>query len=477
MRYKFSNSVDYFQIGIITLAVAIFVLQAIAWPLSPGRDFGSYVTYYLQMWMQELGYPRVMLHRTPIFPLYLGVFWKIGGPLMLEVLSGILFVTGILIVYKIGKHFSKISGVIAAILVLVYSAYGAIFHYVGTEFLTSVVFLYWTFLVIQLGDDFKISSYFLSGILAGLLIWIRPGNQIFIIFFLYPLFLRNVTFFTRIKASAAFIVTVVFLYTVLSSYNWLRYEHFGLASGNRGTPFYKVFTSDKLVKPGNGETSKALAELIESELLDKEPYSREGVTKESFFENPTGRKWFDILVLTERFSLPGDNPLRGIAIEAIKTNPLKYIGCNIRDLILLMCNVHQYFPVVPQKDDNAPSRPSVDLLKRNLEERLENNKDNDIAISYFEMEMYRNNDSLERIANLQGEIFESGMRLPNRSGNEFLGKVLNFSTSIFPGMFWFIIFGLVGFVIYRRKNIYPFLFMVTISILSIIISCIAVNCV
>ena len=52
---------------IFVLALLIYFVQSIAWPITPGRDFGSYLLYFVQIPLpiDELGIPNAMLKRTP----------------------------------------------------------------------------------------------------------------------------------------------------------------------------------------------------------------------------------------------------------------------------------------------------------------------------------------------------------------------------------------------------------------------------
>src|SRR5438067_6015983 len=97
-----NRTADCIFLGIA--AALVFVAQSLAWPLSPGRDFGTYVQYFVDMWHAEPAYPMLMLYRPPVAPLFIGVCLKMGGPLLLEIAQGALFCVSILAVYRIGLH-------------------------------------------------------------------------------------------------------------------------------------------------------------------------------------------------------------------------------------------------------------------------------------------------------------------------------------------------------------------------------------
>ena len=54
---------------VFALALVVFGLRSIALPVLPGRDFGTYIAYYVQMWDWHSVVPMSMLYRTPLAPL------------------------------------------------------------------------------------------------------------------------------------------------------------------------------------------------------------------------------------------------------------------------------------------------------------------------------------------------------------------------------------------------------------------------
>ena len=54
------------------VALAVYGLQSIALPVVPGRDFGTYLRFYVQMFEWDSPLPMTMLFRTPMAPLLVG---------------------------------------------------------------------------------------------------------------------------------------------------------------------------------------------------------------------------------------------------------------------------------------------------------------------------------------------------------------------------------------------------------------------
>ena len=57
---------------VFALALLVFGLRSIALPVIPGRDFGTYIGYYVEMWDWHSVDPMSMLYRTPLAPLVIG---------------------------------------------------------------------------------------------------------------------------------------------------------------------------------------------------------------------------------------------------------------------------------------------------------------------------------------------------------------------------------------------------------------------
>lgn len=460
-RYR---CLDKALMGIVLLSIVVYAIQTLAWPLAPGRDFSSYVTYFVQILMDDPGYPRTMLHRTFFFPVLLGGLNALGGTVLIELFAGFLFVTSVVAVYYIGLRFNKMSGIAAALLVILFPSYGALYHFISSEFLTSCTFLYWIVYLLYSKQEFSVKTFFIHGLFVALLVYIRPANQVLVLFMFYPLLKSNFSYMQKMKASASFLFVVFVAIFMLSSYNFYRYNHFGVSGGSGGFPFYKVYTKSGLVKPENGVVSSEMAELIKSKLLDKDPYKMKSMDIEGFFDNSSGRKWFDMLILSENNSFSSSNPLRAMAFEAILQAPFVYIKQCVRDIVMLFSFDHkQYKPEPPVVGDieNSFVQPT-ELLER-MESRLTSYKGNDIAISYFELEMYRDQESLANIAHLLREVDQLNLVVPSRDGDVFISRILNQITSVFPGMFWFLVVGGVGFLMDKQRKMFPLFFMVFLA--------------
>ena len=64
---------------VAAVAAAVFAIESIGLPVIPGRDFGTYLRFYVQMWDWHSVFPMSMLFRTPLAPLVVGTSLDVAG--------------------------------------------------------------------------------------------------------------------------------------------------------------------------------------------------------------------------------------------------------------------------------------------------------------------------------------------------------------------------------------------------------------
>ena len=92
------------------LALGVFWLQALGWPMAKGRDTWDYLVYYLQLLDSEPPLSQVQLFRAPLTPLVVGLPMDLGGSVLLEVVFGVLFAVLGRRVERDGAHVRPDSG-------------------------------------------------------------------------------------------------------------------------------------------------------------------------------------------------------------------------------------------------------------------------------------------------------------------------------------------------------------------------------
>src|SRR5262249_35019787 len=109
--------------------------------------------------------------------------------------------------------------------------------------------------------------------------------------------------------------------------NGIRYDDYAVARGGAAyLPFFRAFTKDHIIEPGNGPESRRLATIVQRDLLTQEPYRSYGVTLDAFFARGSDREFEDVLGLSDRvWGWNSDYAhLRTIGIEAVRAHPGTY---------------------------------------------------------------------------------------------------------------------------------------------------------
>jgi hypothetical protein len=78
---------------------------------------------------------------------------------------------------------------------------------------------------------------------------------------------------------------------------------------------YRVVEMDRIVSPDNGPVSRELGQVVQRELLSKEPYRSYGIDLDEFFTSRSDRMFGDLT------SLAGSVDLQAVAHEAIRSHP------------------------------------------------------------------------------------------------------------------------------------------------------------
>ena len=100
--------------SLFLLALAVFWLEALGWPMAKGRDTWDYLAYYLQLLDSDPPLSELQLFRTPVTPLVLGIPLDLGGSLLLEAVFGVLFATAILAWSAFALTFGRIPALFSA---------------------------------------------------------------------------------------------------------------------------------------------------------------------------------------------------------------------------------------------------------------------------------------------------------------------------------------------------------------------------
>ena len=100
------------------------------------------------------------------------------------------------------------------------------------------------------------------------------------------------------------------------------------AAGRAWVPFLRVFTDDRTIAAESGDGSRRLGDLVEREVLGKEPFAGLGVTLEEYFANGSNYETVRLIALSDRVLGRDENydVLFESALEAIREHPRTYLG-------------------------------------------------------------------------------------------------------------------------------------------------------
>ena len=303
--------------------LGVYGIQAIAWPLKPGRDLDEYLYAYIQLFDRDVLLPWSMLFRTPLTPVVSGVLLDPFGGALAEPVCAILYAGSIVAWAVAGSAFGPRVALVTGLALLAYPGYALMFHELASETVFAATFALWALLVTRAATTPSLGRFVLVGLGIALLALARPGNAVLLVFALLPLTLA-VAWRQRLGWAAAVALAAVLPLAAWTVHNGLRFDKYTLArGGNAIIPFYRAFITDRIVSPENGPDSRRLGRAVEQHLLTREPYRSYGVTLDDVFESGSFRIHEDLYLLSDQvFGWDSDYAiLRNAGIEAVRKHP------------------------------------------------------------------------------------------------------------------------------------------------------------
>jgi len=311
------------------VAMAVYFAQALAWPVTAGRDFTGYLLYYNQFWDSAPQWHTLMLFRPPLAPLFIGLAYKLGGTLLLECLLALFFTSCIVSVYFVGTLFGRPIALTTALVTAAYPTYGSMFHQLDSDALYGTVFMLWAALISQTVRSPRWRHFVWHGVALFLMVMVRPTAQVFLLLALLPLLLPRLSWRDKLASSLSYVTVALALLVTWAGYNYWRYDDFTVARGNAAVvPMYRAFSLDRIVSIENGPASRQLSEAISRDLLDRPPYSTYKLDADTVLRSGDTRVWSDLAALSDRvWGWDSDHRiLRKAALEAIASHPLPYLA-------------------------------------------------------------------------------------------------------------------------------------------------------
>jgi hypothetical protein len=308
------------------LGLAVYTVRAVGWPLVGGRDLDEYLYDYVQFLDWHPLLPWSMLFRTPVPAIVDGGVLDVANGLFAEPVMALLFAGSVVAWAAAARAYGPRAALLVAAAVLVYPAYGLMFHELSSEPVFAAAFALWALLVVRAAERPSVRRFVWVGLGLALLALIRPGNALLVVFALFPLVLAA-SWRARLTWAGAFVLAALAPLAAWAILNGVRFGDYTLArGGNAIIPFYRAFISDKIVSPDNGPASRRLAAAIRAHLLTRQPYKGYGVTLRQVFTSGSFRIHEDLYLLSDQvFGWNSNYSIqRKAGIEAVKAHPGTY---------------------------------------------------------------------------------------------------------------------------------------------------------
>ncbi len=454
---------------LFALALVGYWFAALGWPLAKGRDTWDYLAYYLQLSDSDPPLESLQVFRTPLTPLVLGVPMDIGGAVLLEILLGILYAGAIVAWSATALTFGRLPALLTAVLLLVYPAYATLYHQASSDAIFATGLAVWA---LGLARTIRAPSgqrFAALGAGIALLVLIRPANQVLLPLAFVPL-LVPVAWRRRLAWSAACLVAAVGVLGFWAVHNAVRYDEPTVARGGRAwVPFLRVFLADQTIAPENGDASQRLAELIEEEVLAKEPHASLDVQLDTYLRYGSNYETVRLIALSDRVLGRDENygVLFDSALEAIREHPGTYAR-GVADAFWEFLRQAPLREDVVQREQTAPESPSptfeadgVQLPNPQAHVLVEGVPYGFVwcASDYIDSctlddpsLVWSDEDRQQRYAEIVRQVRVWDAELPSRDGVDPVTELLNRVTPRFPRPPFWIALGLIGLLVRRPRD-------------------------
>lgn len=317
--------------ALFLVALAVFAVQALGWPLQRGRDSWDYLVYYLSLPDGETPFELVMLMRTPLSALALGLPLDLGGERLLELVMALSFATTTVAWAAVARHFSATAALLAAALVLANPVFALAFHEASSDFVATTGFALYALAVVRAWREPGSGRFAVVGGLVAALALARPAYQALILGAVLPL-LAPGSLRDRAVRTAVFCLAVVLPLAGWAAVNGVRYGQTTVSrAGTYNIPFYTAFRAGE-IDASNGPASRLLGRLVERNVLSLEPYRRLGVDVTTYFETRSNFEAVRLAGLADRLGGIGSDYelLVDAALEVPDDDGLRLAGVSVR---------------------------------------------------------------------------------------------------------------------------------------------------
>jgi Dolichyl-phosphate-mannose-protein mannosyltransferase len=456
--------------AVFLASLAVYASVSLALPLQAGRDLPRYLLHYGQLFDAHVVFPHALLTRTPGTPLVTGLLLD-AGPFLSELGAGVLYALSVVAWFCVARRFGPLAALVMGVALLTYPGYVLLFHQLGSDALFAAAFALVALLLARAIERPTAGSAAALGIGVAAAVYARPVGQVLLLLGLAP-FLAARGRRLRLEAGGAFAVAALVPLVALAGHNAVRGEDFTVVRGGSASLLFRTFVTDRIVEPGNGNSSAELARAVERQLLPNEPYQSRGIDLETFFSSGSSRMHDDFTVLADR-TWGWDDDYRHLgraAREAILAHPTEYARGVTRDLWRLLL-WPLYAPVEEdaasppgpaslQRTEQAaapPPPPDPELIPSSREAPYISTPDGRIREVWTSPDahafVFRDPADRVRAAALDQEVNELLGALPERGSRASLVDLLNDLSRIYPRPFMWLLLGLAASLWRRPRGI------------------------
>ena len=455
--------------ALFVLALAVFWVESLGWPMAKGRDTWDYLAYYLQLFDSAPPLSELQLFRTPLTPLVLGIPLELGGTSLLDVVFAALYATAIVAWSATALVFGRIPALFSAGLLLVYPAFATIYHQASSDAVFATGLAVWALLVARAMERPTGWRFVAVGAGIAVLVLIRPANQVLLLAVLVPL-LAPAAWRRRFAWSGACVAAAALPLAAWALHNGIRYDDATVARGGRAwVPFLIVFTGNQTISPDNGPASRRLAELIEQQVLAKPPFESLRVPLETYVQTGSNYETVRLIALSDRVLGRGENydVLFDSALEAIREHPATYFG-GVAETIGDFLTQRPLREGIGPRAQTAPEAPPPTF---DVDGQLIPNPQATVLVDgvpygfvwcasdYIDSctiarpsEVWDDPRTQERYREIVAQIRVWDAQLPSREGVTFVPEILNRITPRYPTPVLWIVVGLIALVVRRPRG-------------------------
>ena len=472
---------------LVVVALAVFWLESIAWPMAKGRDAWDYFNYYLSLLDGTPVFPDLMVFRTPVTPLVLGIPMSIGGSLALEILFSLLYAITIAAWACAALTFGRLTAVLTALVLLVYPGLATLYHQASSDAVFATGFALWSLGMVRTLRTPSTARFAWLGIGVAALVLTRPASQILLVGALLPLLAAGSARARGISA-LSFCAGAIVPLALWAGVNGIRYDEVTVArGGNAWIPFFRVFLADRAIDPANGSSSRRLGTAIEQHVLTLPPYRRLHVDLDTYLAGGSNFEAIRLIPLSDKVFGRGDElgVLRGAALEAIRAHPGEILGSMARNTWDFLRYPGTRGRVLRQPTSFPPPAPTITAANgrpmpspASLSPLIPAigmgmvwcpTDDYDRCVLDHPAAVFRDQARARRYVEITDRVRSWNRELPGRDGNAWLGDQLYRVANRFPTPPWWLALLVIGLVFRRPRLWRPVVALVAAGLLIVVV--------